>query len=146
MGKNLSALIAGIIFGIGMAVSGMTNTARVQGFLDIFGAWDPTLAFVMGAGLVVAAIGYRLAFRRTAPLFADAFSLPTRTDLDARLIGGAVIFGVGWGLVGYCPGPALAGLTYGYPQTLAFVPAMIAGLLLAHRVTATPGPARLRPA
>lgn len=146
MGKNLSALIAGIIFGIGMAVSGMTNTARVQGFLDIFGAWDPTLAFVMGAGLVVAAIGYRLAFRRTAPLFADAFSLPTRTDLDARLIGGAVIFGVGWGLVGYCPGPALAGLAYGYPQTLAFVPAMIAGLLLAHRVTATPGPARLRPA
>ena len=134
MGKNLSALIAGIIFGIGMAVSGMTNTARVQGFLDIFGAWDPTLAFVMGAGLVVAAIGYRLAFRRTAPLFADAFSLPTRTDLDARLIGGAVIFGVGWGLVGYCPGPALAGLTYGYPQTLAFVPAMIAGLLLAHRL------------
>lgn len=146
MGKNLSALIAGLIFGVGMAVSGMTNTARVRSFLDIFGAWDPTLAFVMGAGLVVTIIGYRLVFRRAAPLFADAFSLPTRTDIDARLLVGAAIFGIGWGLVGYCPGPALAGLTYGYPQTLAFVPAMMVGLLLAHRVTATPGPARLRPA
>ena len=146
MAKNLSALIAGILFGIGMAVSGMTNTAKVQGFLDVFGAWDPTLAFVMGGGLAVASLGYRLVFRRSAPLFAETFSLPARTDIDTRLLLGAAIFGIGWGLVGYCPGPALAGLTYGYPQTLAFVPAMIVGLLLAHRVTATPSPARLRPA
>lgn len=138
MAKNLSALIAGVIFGIGMAVSGMTNTTRVQGFLDVFGAWDPTLAFVMGAGLVVTTLGYRLAFRRPAPLFADVFSLPTRTDIDARLLLGAAIFGIGWGLVGYCPGPALAGLSYGYPQTLAFVPAMIAGLLLAQRLASKP--------
>jgi len=137
MAKNLSALIAGVIFGTGMAVSGMTNTARVQSFLDVFGAWDATLAFVMGAGLVVTSIGYRLVFRRAAPLFAEVFSLPTRTDVDARLLLGAAIFGIGWGLVGYCPGPALAGLTYGYPQTLAFVPAMIAGLLLAHRLRPT---------
>lgn len=137
MAKHLSALIAGILFGVGMAVSGMTNTARVRSFLDVFGAWDPTLAFVMGAGLIVTTIGYRLAFRRAAPLFADVFSLPTRTDIDARLLLGAVIFGIGWGLVGYCPGPALAGLTYGYAQTLAFVPAMITGLLLAHRLPPT---------
>lgn len=137
MAKNLSALIAGVVFGIGMAVSGMTNTTRVQGFLDVFGAWDPTLAFVMGAGLVVTTLGYRLVFRRPAPLFADVFSLPTRTDIDARLLLGAAIFGIGWGLVGYCPGPALAGLSYGYPQTLAFVPAMIAGLLLADRLKPT---------
>lgn len=146
MGKHLTALISGIIFGLGMAISGMTNTTRVLGFLDLFGAWDPTLAFVMGGGLLVTTIGYRLVLRNPKPRFADRFSLPTRTDIDARLLGGAAIFGVGWGLVGYCPGPALAGLSYGYAQTLAFVPGMIVGLLLAHRATATPGPAGLKPA
>lgn len=136
MGRLLTSLISGILFGIGMAISGMTNTKRVQGFLDFFGAWDPTLAFVMGGGLLVTTIGYRLVLRKPAPLFAANFSLPTKTAIDKPLVLGAAIFGIGWGLVGYCPGPALAGLTYGYAPTLTFVPAMIAGLLIAHRITA----------
>lgn len=146
MGKLLAALASGIVFGIGMAVSGMTSTKRVQDFLDFFGAWDPTLAFVMGGGLLVTSLGYRFVLRNPAPLFADSFSLPTRTDIDKPLLIGAAIFGIGWGLVGYCPGPALAGLTYGYTPTLAFIPAMILGLLLAHRITAKPGRAVLKPA
>lgn len=130
-GKLVSALISGLVFGIGMAISGMTNTDRVQGFLDLFGQWDPTLAFVMGGGLVVAFIGYKLVLKNPAPLFADSFSLPTKTVIDKPLWIGAILFGVGWGLVGYCPGPAIAGLSYGYTATLLFVPTMIAGLLLA---------------
>ena len=130
-GKLVSALVSGLVFGIGMAISGMTNTDRVQGFLDLFGQWDPTLAFVMGGGLVVAFIGYKLVLKNPAPLFADSFSLPTKTVIDKPLWIGAILFGVGWGLVGYCPGPAIAGLSYGYTATLLFVPTMIAGLLLA---------------
>ena len=133
-GKLVSALISGLVFGIGMAISGMTNTDRVQGFLDLFGQWDPTLAFVMGGGLVVAFIGYKLVLKNPAPLFADSFSLPTKTVIDKPLWIGAILFGVGWGLVGYCPGPAIAGLSYGYTATLLFVPTMIAGLLLARPI------------
>ncbi|MGE3296660.1 MAG: DUF6691 family protein [Porticoccaceae bacterium] len=134
MGKLIASLASGIVFGIGMAVSGMTNTQRVQDFLDFFGAWDPTLAFVMGGGLLVTTLGYRFVLRHPAPLFAGSFSLPTKTDIDKSLLIGATIFGVGWGLVGYCPGPALAGLTYGYAPTLAFIPAMIVGLMLARKI------------
>ncbi|MBQ0798372.1 MAG: YeeE/YedE family protein [Porticoccaceae bacterium] len=130
-GKLISALVSGLVFGLGMAISGMTNTDRVQGFLDLFGQWDPTLAFVMGGGLVVAFIGYKLVLKNPTPLFADSFSLPTKTVIDKPLWIGAILFGVGWGLVGYCPGPAIAGLSYGYTATLLFVPTMIAGLLLA---------------
>lgn len=134
MGRSLAALACGIVFGIGLAVAGMTDTHRVQNFLDFSGAWDPTLAFVMGSGLLVTTIGYRWVLRRPAPLLADRFSLPTKTAIDAPLWLGAALFGAGWGLVGYCPGPALAGLSYGYVQTLLFVPAMVAGLLLAPRI------------
>lgn len=130
-GKLLSSLISGIVFGLGMALSGMTNTERVQGFLDLFGQWDPTLAFVMGGGLIVAFIGYKFVLKNPAPLFADSFSLPTKTVIDKPLWIGAILFGIGWGLVGYCPGPAVAGLSYGYTATLIFVPTMIVGLLLA---------------
>ncbi|MEH6543450.1 MAG: DUF6691 family protein [Porticoccaceae bacterium] len=130
-GKLISALVSGLVFGIGMAISGMTNTDRVQGFLDLFGQWDPTLAFVMGGGLIVAFIGYKLVLKNPAPLFADSFSLPTKMVIDKPLWIGAILFGIGWGLVGYCPGPAIAGLSYGYTATLLFVPTMIAGLLLA---------------
>lgn len=130
-GKLISALVSGLVFGLGMAISGMTNTDRVQGFLDLFGQWDPTLAFVMGGGLIVAFIGYKLVLKNPAPLFADSFSLPTKMVIDKPLWIGAILFGVGWGLVGYCPGPAIAGLSYGYTATLLFVPTMIAGLLLA---------------
>ena len=130
-GKLFSALASGLVFGLGMAISGMTNTNRVQGFLDITGQWDPTLAFVMGSGLIVTFIGYKFILKNSAPLFADAFSIPDRRDIDKALIIGAILFGAGWGLVGYCPGPAIAGISYGYSATLLFVPVMITGLLMA---------------
>lgn len=132
--QQLSALVSGLIFGIGMAISGMTNTERVQGFLDLAGAWDPTLAFVMGGGLIVTFIGYKFVLKNPAPLFSDTFHLPTKTDIDKTLLIGAVLFGAGWGLVGYCPGPAIAGLSYAYPTTLLFVATMLIGLFLA-RIT-----------
>ena len=130
-GKLISALASGIVFGLGMAVSGMTNTDRIQAFLDIAGQWDPTLAFVMGGGLLVTFIGYKFVLKNPAPLFADTFAVPTRTDIDKALLIGAIMFGTGWGIVGYCPGPAIAGLSYGYSSTLLFVPVMVLGLLLA---------------
>ena len=133
-GTQLTALISGTIIGLGLAISGMNNTERVLGFLDLAGQWDPTLAFVMGSGLVVAFIGFKFVLKNSAPLFADAFSIPTRTDIDKALVIGATLFGAGWALVGYCPGPAIAGLSYGYSAPLLFVATMIAGLLLARRV------------
>ena len=127
----MASLASGIVFGLGMAISGMTNTERVQGFLDLAGAWDPTLAFVMAGGMCVTFIGYKFILKKPAPLFSDVFHLPTRTDIDKPLIIGAILFGAGWGLVGYCPGPAIAGLSYGYTATLIFVPTLIVGMLLA---------------
>ena len=124
------AAISGLIFGAGLAVSGMTNPAKVLAFLDLFGAWDPTLAFVMGGALAISSVGFALARRRSRPWFAETFSLPTRTDLDPKLVGGAVLFGVGWGLVGLCPGPALANLSRGSADITLFVAAMIAGVLV----------------
>lgn len=135
IGQQLSALVSGLVFGIGMAISGMTSTERVQGFLDLAGAWDPTLAFVMGGGLIVTFIGYKFVLKNPSPIFADTFHLPTRTDIDKALLIGAVLFGAGWGLVGYCPGPAIAGLSYAYPTTLLFVPTMLVGLLLARVIS-----------
>src|SRR3954447_1467416 len=100
----------GLIFGAGLLISGMTQPEKVLGFLDIFGAWDATLAFVMAGAVAVSSIGFALARRRGAPLFASGYLLPTRRDIDAPLVAGAVLFGVGWGLVGICPGPALVNL------------------------------------
>lgn len=130
MVRLLSALASGLLFGAGLAVSGMIDPERVLGFLDVAGAWDPTLAFVMAGGLAVTTVGYRLALRRAKPLCEPAFQVPTRRDIDGRLIGGAVLFGAGWGLVGLCPGPALAGLGLGLWSIWVFVAAMIAGMLL----------------
>jgi uncharacterized membrane protein YedE/YeeE len=129
------AAISGLIFGAGLAVSGMTNPAKVLAFLDVFGAWDPTLAFVMGGALAISSVGFALARRRSRPWLAETFSLPTRTDLDPKLVGGAVLFGVGWGLVGLCPGPALANLSRGSADITLFVAAMIAGVLVYRTVT-----------
>ena len=129
--RLLASLASGIVFGLGMAISGMTNTDRVQGFLDLAGAWDPTLAFVMAGGMLVTFIGYKFILKNPAPLLADMFHVPTKTDIDKPLLIGAVLFGAGWGLVGYCPGPAIAGISYGYTATLTFVAFMITGLLLA---------------
>lgn len=126
--KNIISLICGTVFGIGLATSGMTNPAKVLGFLDVFGAWDPTLVFVMGGALLVSAFGTLLVRGRERPWFADSFSIPTRRDLDPSLIAGACVFGVGWGLVGLCPGPALANIGRGNVEILVFVVAMIAGV------------------
>jgi len=124
----LAALVCGLVFGVGLAVGGMTNPAKVLGFLDVTGTWDPSLAFVMGGALAVNAVGFALTRRRPRPLFAETFALPTLRDIDRDLIVGGAIFGVGWGLVGLCPGPALASLLRGELPIYAFVAAMIAGM------------------
>jgi hypothetical protein len=111
----------------------MVQPLKVVGFLDVAGAWDPTLALVMGGALAVTALAFPLILRRGRPLWADAFSLPTRQDLDARLVAGAALFGIGWGLAGYCPGPALASLALGASGAWIFTAAMVAGMLL-HRL------------
>lgn len=130
-----TALIAGIIFGAGLAYSGMSDPARVQAFLDILGSWDPTLAFVMGGALVPMTIAWRIQARMHAP-FADAhFSLPGTTKLDARLMLGALLFGIGWGIAGLCPGPAIADLAIAPQSAILFVAAMAAGMLI-HRYAA----------
>ena len=133
--RMAAGLVCGLIFGLGLAVSGMIDPARVRGFLDLFGTWDPSLAFVMGGALAVAVPGFRLVLRGSRPVLAPAFDLPTRRDLDARLIGGAALFGIGWGLAGYCPGPAIAALTLGAPATYVFLAAMLAGMLGFDRLT-----------
>ncbi len=110
--KPLVALLCGLIFGAGLTVSGMTDPARVAGFLDLFGAWDPTLAFVMGGALAVAVPGFQWLLRRPRPQLDERFHLPTRQGIDRDLWLGAALFGIGWGLSGFCPGPALAGQAY----------------------------------
>jgi uncharacterized protein len=124
------ALFSGALFGLGLAVSGMTNPAKVIGFLDFAGGWDPTLAFVMGGALLVTIPAFRLILGRQRPILADGFALPTKSALDARLLGGAALFGVGWGLSGFCPGPAVVALTTGLTPVFAFVAAMVAGMVL----------------
>ncbi|PWC28338.1 DUF6691 family protein [Teichococcus aestuarii] len=124
----------GLLFGLGLLVSGMADPAKVLNFLDLGGAWDPSLAFVMAGAVLTTALGYRLVLRRPRPLLAEAFQLPTRRAVDGRLLLGAALFGIGWGLGGFCPGPALASLGLGAPGTLAFLPAMLAGMALARRL------------
>jgi uncharacterized membrane protein YedE/YeeE len=126
-----STLLAGLLFGTGLILSGMANPAKVQNFLDLFGTWDPSLAFVMGGAIMVTTPGFWLVHKRATPLFHDMFHLPTRTDFDARLIAGAATFGVGWGLGGFCPGPALTSLPFAANSTLWFVPAMLLGMVIA---------------
>lgn len=134
MGKLTSTAISGLLFGAGLAVSGMVNPMKVLNFLDILGAWDATLIAVMGAGLIVTFIGYRIIFRQPRPMFAEAFQLPGTKIIDAKLIGGAALFGLGWGLSGFCPGPAIASLVFGNAQSIIFVAAMAAGILLTRLV------------
>ena len=127
----LSSLLAGLLFGLGLVVSGMADPAKVLNFLDVAGTFDPSLAFVMAGAVAVTFAGYRLALRREKPVFDSTFHLPAATRIDARLLGGAALFGLGWGLAGFCPGPALTSLTLAAPGTLVFVPAMLAGMALA---------------
>ena len=128
--KALIGLCTGILFGIGLAASGMTDTAKVIGFLDITGYWDPDLIWVMGSAVLVTLAGYRVVFGRSKPVFAESFSIPSKITIDTRLILGAGLFGLGWGLYGYCPGPAIAALVYQSPTTLLFVLTMLFGMWL----------------
>ncbi|MBA2618657.1 MAG: YeeE/YedE family protein [Rubrobacter sp.] len=132
--RAAAALASGLVFGLGLAVSGMMNPARVIGFLDVAGDWDPTLAFVMGGALLVAVPAYRFIPRRGRPLLEEEFSLPEKKAVDAPLVGGSALFGVGWGLVGFCPGPAIAALGTGFVPVFAFVAAMLAGMALHARL------------
>mgnify|MGYP002619505266 CR=1 FL=1 len=127
------AFVAGLLMSIGIAVSMMIDPAKVLAFLDLSGNWDPSLALVMAAALAVYSVGFRLVRSKPAPLLAEKFQLPTATKLDKPILIGAAVFGLGWGLVGYCPGPALAALSAGSPATLVFVLAMITGWYLARR-------------
>ena len=124
----LAALVAGLLFGAGLTISQMINPAKVVGFLDLVGDWDPSLAFVMLTAIPAAAVGYGLTRRWRAPLCAPLFAQPTQTSVDGNLLLGAVLFGAGWGIVGYCPGPAIAGLGFGNPATVLFVVSMLVGM------------------
>ena len=139
--RSAVAGIWGVVFGVGLALGGMTNPAKVLGFLDAAGAWDPTLAFVMAGALAVTACGFALARRRERPWLSAGFALPTRKDLDAPLVAGAALFGVGWGLVGLCPGPALANLARGSVEIWVFVAAMAAGAFSQRLLARRPGAA-----
>lgn len=133
--RPLAALFCGLVFGVGLAVSGMTDTAKVLGFLDLFGQWVPDLAFVMGAAVCVTLISFRVILRRSGPVLAESFSLPGSKNIDQRLLGGAAIFGIGWGIYGYCPGPAISALIYLDGKTVLFVVAMITGMALTNRLS-----------
>lgn len=130
MKSFLAALVAGLIFGLGLTISQMINPQKVLGFLDFTGNWDPSLALVMASALATTFVGYRFVLRAPEPLFADRFRLPERKDIDTRLVVGAGTFGAGWGLVGLCPGPAIAILTLSGGEGLTFAAAMIAGMVL----------------
>ena len=135
--KNVIALLCGLMFGVGLAVSGMTDTAKVLGFLDVFGNWVPDLAFVMGGAVCVTLLAFPLVLRRGKPLLSTSFSLPVNKTIDSRMLGGAAIFGIGWGIYGYCPGPALSALLYLDWKTAVFVTAMLLGMALANRLGST---------
>lgn len=132
--QSLSALIIGALFGFGLALAGMLNPAKVQGFLDITRLWDPSLAFVMVGGIAVAAIGFALIKRRPAPVFDEAFSFPQLIKLDRPLLIGAALFGIGWGIGGLCPGPALAVLSLAFWPVILFVGFMALGLIIGQKL------------
>ena len=124
----LIAFASGLVFGLGLIISGMANPAKVLGFLDIGGAWDPSLAFVMGGGVLVTAVGFAFLRRRRASLSGEPLRWPTATRVDLRLAAGSLAFGAGWGLAGFCPGPALVAASAGVSEALIFVAAMVAGM------------------
>lgn len=126
----------GLLFGTGLVVGGMADPAKVLNFLDLFGTWDPSLAFVMAGAVAVTFVGFRAVLKRRAPLFDRNFHLPAGRGLDRRLVAGSALFGIGWGLAGFCPGPALTSLGLGSVQSLVFVPAMLAGMAVARHLAA----------
>lgn len=134
MNRDLSALLAGLVFGTGLSLSEMTDRHRVLGFLDVAGEWDPTLVFVMGGAVLVTLITFRFVLRRPRPVLEQQFHLPSKKQVDAPIVVGAAVFGIGWGLAGYCPGPALASLTSLTLNPIVFCIALSAGSLLAKRI------------
>jgi uncharacterized membrane protein YedE/YeeE len=128
--NTLSSFLVGLIFGAGLILAGMTDPSKVIGFLDVAGHWDPSLALVMGGAILVGLVAFRFAHKRTANFFGGAMHLPTRRDVDLRLAGGSLVFGIGWGMAGFCPGPALTALGTGSSKAMIFVAAMIAGMAL----------------
>ena len=140
----LAQFVIGLVFGLGLVVAGMSNPAKVLNFLDLgaipSGGWDPSLAFVMAGAIAVTFIGFRLVLRRSQPVFDETFHLPTATDIDARIIMGPAIFGIGWGLAGFCPGPAFTALTVGGNAALIFVASMMAGMGAARWLADRPVP------
>ena len=126
----LAAFAAGLVFGIGLIVSGMTDPGKVIGFLDLAGRWDPSLAFVMGGAILVGYFSFAAAGKRGRTFLGGAMHLPTRRDIDARLVAGSTVFGIGWGLAGFCPGPALVALGAGIDEAALFVAAMLAGMVI----------------
>jgi len=137
--RQFSSYLIGLIFGIGISFSGMANPAKVLNFFDVAGHWDPSLIFVMGGALVVTFIGYHFVLRRPVPMIDAKFHLPENRHLDARLLGGAAVFGIGWGIAGFCPGGALPALGTGQTEVLAFVAALIAGIFAAKGLMALTG-------
>ncbi|MFP3384838.1 MULTISPECIES: DUF6691 family protein [Tritonibacter] len=140
--KVIFAGLTGLVFGIGIALSGMMNPAKVLNFFDVAGQWDASLAFVMGGALIVTALGYRLVWRRSKPVFDDQFQIPGSTRIDRKLLGGSALFGIGWGIAGFCPGAALPALGTGRWEVVLFVVAVIVGLVL-RRVLDNLWPARV---
>ncbi|MFT4116118.1 DUF6691 family protein [Bradyrhizobium sp.] len=145
----LIQFLIGLVFGLGLMLSGMSNPAKVLNFLDVggiaAGTWDPSLAFVMAGAVAVTFIGFRRVLKRAHPFFADRFHVPTRRDIDSKIIVGPAIFGIGWGLAGFCPGPALTALGFGSAAAFIFVAAMGAGMLLARFAARLPSEARVLP-
>ena len=138
MMKNLSALLGGTIFGAGLVISGMTNPEKVLAFLTLGSGWDPALIFVMGSAVILAAVGYWLVGQRGAPLFDTDFHLPSATAIDRRLLGGAALFGIGWGITGFCPGPALVGLMTLDERAFVFIGAYVVGVVLFEKLMNPP--------
>lgn len=138
MNRMLAAFLSGLLFGVGLVVAQMTNPAKVQGFLNITGKWDPSLLLVMAGGLLVFAGAHALSKSRTAPHYAPSFVFPSEQAITRPLIFGAVLFGIGWGLGGLCPGPAVVSAAFGEPRAWAFMVAMLAGMQAHHLLTGTP--------
>ena len=132
--RPVFGFLSGLVFGLGLILSGMADPAKVLNFLDVFGAWDPSLAFVMGGASLVAFVGYRLAWRQPRPVLMEDFDIPSAREIDAKLLSGAAIFGVGWGIGGFCPGPAWTALPLAAPGTLVFVPTMLIGIFAGRRL------------
>lgn len=135
--KLLATYLIGLIFGVGISVAGMANPAKVLNFFDVAGTWDPSLIFVMGGALITTFIGYKLVFGLTSPIFDTGFSLPKSRIIDARLLGGSAVFGIGWGIAGFCPGGALPALGTGQWPVFVYTAALVAGIVLAKFIQAT---------